>query len=435
MARRLQLGFEAPRELLLYYGSRLLTQTAQNLFLAGLFVAAGTSSRAATDLSSVFVATLVPAVILGPFGGALADRLGARTALPAGAALRFAVVLGGAFLLDGPEWAWAAAFAYSAVSQLYTPAELAIVRALKDEAPAPAHAWLVTLQFAGQGAGMVVLAPVLYWQLGLSGVLLAAAAGLAANVGFTFLLRVRLAGTTAAVTADTREAFAFGAVLRFFLEEGAAAYSVIGLAARSIVARSLIVAMPLYLTHDMGLDQAAVVYLAVPGVAGVVLGLFWYGRRTTTANALSVLRVCLVTLAGAAFAASALDYGVTLAAQYSQIPPIARAEASINTTFAVGVPVAFAVGLALTASLVAGRAILSAAAPPEQQGRVFAVQEMVSETLVALPLLAAGIGTEFLGARPVLATVGAIAAAAWVVGELLLSRSALRPAEAGAALS
>ena len=42
MARRLQLGFEAPRELLLYYGSRLLTQTAQNLFLAGLFVAAGT---------------------------------------------------------------------------------------------------------------------------------------------------------------------------------------------------------------------------------------------------------------------------------------------------------------------------------------------------------------------------------------------------------
>lgn len=435
MARRLRFDVGTSRELLLYYASRYLTQTAQNLFLAGLFVAAGTSSRAATDLSSVFVATLLPAVLLGPFGGALADRLGARTALPAGAALRFAVVAGAALLLDGPQWAWAVAFAYSAVSQLYTPAELALVRALKEDAPARAHAWLVTLQFAGQGTGMVLLAPLLYWQLGLPGVLLAAAAGLGANAVLTLFLRAGLAETSAAVRSGTKDAFAFGAVVRFFLAEGAVAYSVLGLAARSIVARTLIVAMPLYLTHDMGLGQEAVVYLVLPGIVGVVVGLFWFGRRTTSANAVEVMRGCLITLAAAAFAAAALDYGVTLAAQYSQIPPIARAEASVNTTFAVAFPVAFAVGVALTASLVAGRAILSAAAPPEQQGRVFAVQEMVSETLVALPLLAAGVGTEFLGARPVLATVGAVAAAVWGIGELLRARASVRPAEAGLALS
>jgi ABC-type spermidine/putrescine transport system permease subunit II len=49
----------------LYFASKFLAQTAQNLFLAALFVSAGTSDSAAVGLSSIFLAMLLPALVSG----------------------------------------------------------------------------------------------------------------------------------------------------------------------------------------------------------------------------------------------------------------------------------------------------------------------------------------------------------------------------------
>ncbi|HUE92415.1 hypothetical protein [Pseudomonas sp.] len=54
------------RPRVLYFAARFMGQTSQNVLLAALFVAAATSTRAAIDLSSIFVAILIPAVALGP---------------------------------------------------------------------------------------------------------------------------------------------------------------------------------------------------------------------------------------------------------------------------------------------------------------------------------------------------------------------------------
>jgi hypothetical protein len=90
-------------------------------------------------------------------------------------------------------------------------------------------------------------------------------------------------------------------------------------------------------------------------------------------------------------------------------------EVSLNTSFLVAVPVAFLVGAGLTMALIASRVALTSAAPVAQQSRVYAVQATLTDGLVVLPLLFMGIGVEMAGARPVLAAMGLIGVAAFVV--------------------
>ncbi|MGI8927646.1 MAG: hypothetical protein ACR2HN_13540, partial [Tepidiformaceae bacterium] len=92
-----------------------------------------------------------------------------------------------------------------------------------------------------------------------------------------------------------------------------------------------------------------------------------------------------------------------------QVPHITRLAARLNETFAVALPVAFLLGASLCVALVACRAALTEAAPAGQQARVFAVKLTFTEVMIALPLLLAGVGTEFAGARLTLAAVGGIA--------------------------
>src|SRR5690348_2820355 len=104
-------GAEALRfERRLYYAAKLTSQVAQNVLLAALFVIAGTSSHAAIGLSSLFVATLIPAVLFGVLGGALGDRLGASRGFMFGSMLRFLTVFAAFAFASGPNTAWVVAF-------------------------------------------------------------------------------------------------------------------------------------------------------------------------------------------------------------------------------------------------------------------------------------------------------------------------------------
>jgi len=66
---------------------------------------------------------------------------------------------------------------------------------------------------------------------------------------------------------------------------------------------------------------------------------------------------------------------------------------------------------------VSARVILTETAPEGQQARVFAVQITLTDALVVLPLIAMGVGTQYAGARPVLAAIGIISALALVALE------------------
>ena len=387
------------------------------------------------QLSSLFLATLLPAILLGLPGGAVADRLGPGRGYAAGALLRLAPVAAAVMFLDGSTSAWIFAFAYSTGSQVFSPAEMALVRPLQQQSSGRMHSVIATLQYVGQGTGMLVIAPALYFAGGPTAMLFGAAAGFALLTALTSLLAWRLSG----VARDTphpgtvADAMRFSETCRFFLRESLARYAVVALALKMVVSKGIVVALPFYLSRDLGLGFNALAFLAVPGIAGIVAGLLWCSRSVTKENAHAVMRWSIVGLAVSMAALAALDYGITAAAQYSFVPPIARLEASMNTTFVVAVPVALLLGACISGVMVASRVALTETAPLGQQARVFAVQLTLTETFVALPLLAAGVGTTYAGARFTLGVLAMVVVMALLVVEFdrFRTRRGARATEAG----
>ncbi|MEO6398042.1 MAG: MFS transporter [Tepidiformaceae bacterium] len=399
----------------LYYSIRLVAQVAQNVLLAALFVLAGTSSHAAIGLSSLFVAMLAPALIFGLLGGAIVDRIGPARGLALGAVLRFSVVALAAAFVHGPSVIWVISFAYAAVSQVFSPAEMALVRTLRKDAPGQAHSLLVALQYVGQGLGFAVVAPALWYVGGANAMLGGATVGFLMLATLSLLLAGRLHNATPAEVLPARGAFSFRDTVRFFRGESLARDAVAVLAVKAVVSQGIVVALPLYLSHDLGLGRSALVYLLLPGIAGMAAGLAWAAPAITKARAAWFMRAGLLGLTVGVFALAALDYGLIAMFEYSQLGVLVDFDVSLNTTFVVALPVAFLIGVSLSLSQVAARVALTETAPMGQQARVFAVQSTLTESLIVLPLLVMGVGTQYAGARPTLAAIGVLAALAFLV--------------------
>jgi len=75
-----------------FYATRLVMQSAQNVLIAALFVVSGRGSHVALGLSSLLLATLLPSLLFGFLGGAVVDRVGPARGFAVGAVLRLAAV-------------------------------------------------------------------------------------------------------------------------------------------------------------------------------------------------------------------------------------------------------------------------------------------------------------------------------------------------------
>jgi len=419
----------------LYYAAKFLGQTSQNIWLAALFVAAGTGGRPALDLASLFLAMLLPSILLGLPGGAFVDRIGAARGLALGAALRFSAVAAGIFALDGGTSAWVLAFFYSTGSQVFSPGEWAMARPLQRNRAGAVHSWLVALQYGGQGAGMLILAPACYYLGGLQAMVIGASAGFLALVAAGAVLAWRLRGQPVERERRGEHHLPFAETLRFFRQEPLARMAVATQGVKMVVSKGIVVTLPFYLERDIGLGFSALAYLMVPGVIGVLAGLIWCGRTLSLERARPVMSMSILGMVIALAALAALDYGITAAARYSQIPPVVQLEASMNTPFVVAMPVAFLLGLCLSGALIASRVALTETAPLGQQGRVFAVQLTLVELFIAVPLMSLGVGTAFAGARPTLAILAALILAVLALFEIERWRSVRRvPAPAAPAV-
>ena len=220
-----------------------------------------------------------------------------------------------------PALAWAAAFLYSAASQVYTPSEMALVRTVEPRRASGAHASLVVLQHAGHGAGMLVLAPLLFLLGGLSAMLLGSMLLFAATVMVTLVLTARLRQTAAEWRIPTRAAVDLAGTLRFFGAEPRARYAAGSLAfSRPRSEGDPSFATPAYLTADLGLGPSAIAALIAVGAAGVVLGLIWSGRALSVSLAPRAMRGALLVTVTGAIALAGLGQLLSSAVEFSQIP-------------------------------------------------------------------------------------------------------------------
>ena len=351
--------------------------------------------------------------MFGVLGGALGDRLGASRGFMFGSMLRFVTVFAAFTFASGPNTAWVVAFFYSAVSQLSTPAEMAMVRTISGRSSAPAHSLIVGLQYGGQALGMLALAPALYWLGGERGMLLGSAVGFCILTVMTAALSLRL-GDGAPSAHPGREAFSLRETVRFFRHEALARDAATVLAVKTMVAQGIVVTLPLYMKDDIGLGRTATSLLLIPGIVGCGGGPHMDGAN---GDARPRRRDHAPRPAGhdrGRFALAALDLSMAAVADHSHVAPVAWLDNSMNTTYVVAFPVAFLIGLGLSGALVSARVALTESAPLGQQSRVFAVQSTLTDTLVVLPLLLLGVGAQLTGARTTLAAIGVLATIALI---------------------
>lgn len=396
---------------LAFYAARFVSQGGQALYLAALLVAAGTGKSAPLALSSVFAATLAAGVLFGLPGGAIADRLGAARGFALGALLRFTVIACGLILIGHPSLAWLVAFAYSATSQIFSPAEMALVPAVQARAPARAHTALVVLQYAGQGAG-ALLAPILLLLGGPRLALAGAAVAYLALSGITTILVVRLRRLSTSGITPTRRVFSFGEPFRFIAREPRARYAVGLLVFTDIMTKGAVIAAPHYLQSDLGFGRWAVAALMTAGGVGAALGLLWTSRVRSARGASRTVRLGFMGAVAGILTLISLGQVLGEATERSGVGLIIRLGASSNTSLAVAFLLAFLLGLCITAGPIGARALLTQLAPAGQQARVFALQTTLTHAFTILPLLFAGIGAQYAGPRASLAFVGGLGVAA-----------------------
>ena len=387
------------------------------MFLAALLVASGTSHAAPLAISGVLAATLAGAVLFGLPGGALADRLGAGRGLPLGAVLRLVAIAAGVVVIGHPTLVWLVAFAYSAASQVFSPAEMACVRMLQHGAPTRAHAALVLLQYGGQGLG-VLLAPALLLLGGPTLMLLGAIVLYGGVAALATLLMLHLPAPASSSLQGAHQALSYAEPLRFFGREPRAVYALGLLVFTDLATKSAAVALPRYLQGTLALAPWEIATLLGTAALGAAAGLLWISRVRTGGTSSRMVRLSFIGTVAAVIALVSLSRTVGEAAEHSGISLLAGLGDSSRLPFALSLPSALLLGLFLTAGPIGARALLTATAPAEQQARVFAAQTTLTHAVTILPLLLAGVGAQYAGPEASLAFIAVLGVAALVSLEL-----------------
>lgn len=390
-----------------YFASRLLSQTGQGLFMAALFLIAGTGDSAATDLSGVMLAMLAGALLLGLPGGALADRIGPSRALVVGAVLRLTAIGLALALMGQGEQVWFIAFVYSAASQMFSPSELALIPAIAPAHAGRAHAKLVVLQFAGQGLSMAALAPVLYLLWGTGAMLAAAFAIYIAVVAMTVFIAFGLRRSRVDYRVPVRHAFDVSMTFRFYRTERRALYAATLLAFTEVSLKGLTVALPSYLREELTMNAVQLGGVVVVAAVGTLIGLVWCGRSLTIERAPAAMRMTLVMMSASLLALAVLGSMMAGAADAGSFA-VSGGGVPFDPTLAIAFPLGLALGAAVSVSLIGARSVLTETAPPRHHSRVFATQSVLNDLVVLVPLLLAGVGTEMLGSRAIFAVIGAL---------------------------
>ena len=409
----------------LYYASRLTGQAGQGLFFALLVVIAGPGGNGALGLGSVMVAMTVAAIVLGPFGGAAVDRLGPRIALPVGATLRLFAIMSSVVILGRGEYAWIAALVYSAASQVFSPAELVLVSTIRRERPVGAHASLFALQFGGQAVGAFALAPALFWVGGTAAMLSGAALAYLVVVVLTTALSRRLGALVKGQPHRAKTGFRFGSTLRFISEEPRALYAVGLLAFVDVMTKCLLIAAPIYFHSELHLGISQIVMLAGTVAVGALIGLVWSARYLSLARTPAAMRLVLLAALVSTFALTPLGDGLGTLTVTGLALDFGRAAGPLGAGSLAAMPAVLVLGMSLSMAPIVARSVLTVTTPPEQQGRIFAAEAVLSNLLVVPALLLASLSTDLVSARVTVMFIGVVGSAMF----LLLEYRALRQSE------
>ena len=404
--------------------SRFLTDIALQALLYGALIASARAEGSAIDAALLGSAYLLPGVLLGMFGGVVADALPKRVAL-AGAYLTMGVLSLAIPISLGTEFRslLLILFAVRVLHQVSQPSEASAVPlvATSDEL-ASATSFLSLASSAGEVVGKALLAPLIVRAFGLTPVTVLA--GLAflfsATRVFSFSPLPHPGPVADAPTMSTR------GVLRWLLGERAQLWMLLLAALASTTSVILGVLGPLYARDVLKVAPANALYVFSPAVIGLLVAL------VIAPLAIKILRERMVAVLGfavVAVAMSALGFVDQLRERLPWFPVIDLPLVGERVELAAELSVFLGFGMTLAAT--ATQTYISRTVPLGIQGRTFALLGTMKDGLAIPALLVLGAVAGIVGVRAVL-TVAPLLLLALALGVDRLAGRLRAPARAEA---
>jgi MFS family permease len=400
--------------------SRLLGQAAGNAMVYTLLILVVDETDSSFRTALLLLAFTLPGILLAIPAGLSADILPKHLTLTAGYLLRAVIAAALAYYHGDLAYVYLLAAASSAVGQFFSPAETAAVPAIvqRDQLTA-ANSWMVLTLVLGQVIGLVALAPVLLKLLDPAAVFVACAGLLLLASGVIGWTVGGFSGKKAAAA----HSIGFGAAaqegFRLLGANREAYLATVYLTTAVAISRVLIVLLPNYIKDVLSIQVEDTVFVAAPAAVGAGIGLLLAPMLARLVGAwrssafgfwmflLSVIALCIVV-----YVRDFLHDNV----RFDPGIGFVEREVGVSSVITITMLLAVPLGFAFTLLSVASRVVINEQAPPESQGRVFAVQGALADFFSIAPLMAAGIAADVAGERPTIlaATIGSIIAATYL---------------------
>jgi len=394
--------------------SRVLGQTAQNAMLYAMLILVVQESGSSVQSAILVAAFTLPGIVLSLPAGATADVIPKRLTLTLGYLLRAVIAAALIYYGDDLAYIYLLAAASSVVLQFFSPAEAATVPSLvRWEQLTAANSWMLFILILGQIAGMVVMAPLLLKALDARAVFVACTA--------LFLIATYVIGWMASGFSEYREKKPGAAGFFEMTQEGfrilrnnrRAYLSTIYLTTAIALSRVLVVLLPKYTENVLNINAEDTVFIAAPAALGAGIGLLvapplarLIGAWRIVAPAFVLFLLGLIALGLSVYVDEAIRGRFDLGT-------IDLGEETFGVSGAITVTMMLAIplGFAFTLVSVASRVVMNQQAPPEAQGRVYAVQMALGDLLSLPLLLLVGVVADSVGVRATLLAVSLTAAA------------------------
>ncbi|MEX1022616.1 MAG: MFS transporter [Dehalococcoidia bacterium] len=373
----------------------------QALYYAAL-IASARASDSALEAAAIGVAFLLPGVILGPWGGAVADAIPKRVAL-VGAYLTmgFLALIVPTTTGTGFIAMLAVLFLVRILHQVSQPAEAAAAPLVASHAElASANSFLSLASSAGEVSGKALIAPAIvrFWGLGTVTVV----AGL--MFMFSALRVVKFRPTSEAERPFDRRALTQGRVhrlgimeaIRWLLDEPGAFWMLLLAAMASTINVVLGTLGPQYVKQVLDVDPTYTFYVFAPASLGVVGGLLLAplsirvaGERTVAVAGFTVVAVAMSALGQVDLVAQ--WFGWVLVLDIPRVPHDVEMAAAISLL----------VGAGITLAAAATQTYIGKFVPVAIHGRVFALLGTLKDGLAIPQLLLLGAFASAVGVAAV----------------------------------
>ncbi len=413
--------------------SRFLSDIALQALLYATLIATARGGGSSFDAALIGVAFLLPGVVLGLFGGAVADALPKRVAL-AGAYITMGVLCFAIPVWIGTELRamLLVIFAVRALHQISQPSEASAVPLVaRDDELASANSFLSLASSAGEVVGKALLAPLVVRAWGVNPVTLFAGVLFLLSATRTFDFRpTKRAKEEAELRLDslgrelppeeipevhprrrsTREAVAW-----LFAEPGAF-WMLLLAAMASTVGVVLGVLGPVYVQEALNVDPANAFYVFAPASLGLLVALLLAPLMIKILHE-RLTAILGFMIVGGAMAALGLVGHITerTAGLTLDIPGVG---ARVETAAQISV----FLGFGMTIAAAATQTYIGKYVPDEIHGRVFALLGTFKDGLAIPPLLVIGAIAGVVGVMPVIT----VAPIALLILALLVSRYSAR---------